>query len=102
MDEALENLYRQVLAAILAHRRGHLGWKEMLMRFPDDEDYQDEDLSELLDLMEHEPGAGLFPSGKKDRLEWEEQTRRLMERMAANAGLDPFGDAELREILKAR
>jgi hypothetical protein len=102
MDEALKNLYQQVLETILAHRRGHLSWREMIMRFPSNEDYEDEDLSELVDLTEHEPGAGFFPSAKKDRQQWEERTRRLMEQMASNAGLDPLDDDELRHLLKAR
>lgn len=90
MDEPLENLYRRALETVIAYRRGNISWDQMMMRFPDDESYEDEDLSELQYLVEHEPGPGLLPSGKKSRRDWEEQTRRLMVRMAARAGIDGF------------
>jgi len=86
MNNAFKKLCARALKDVAALHRGDIAWREALLRFPDDEEYEDEDLSELLDLVEHEPSRGIFPSSKRDRRRWENQVQQLIDRLTARIG----------------
>lgn len=71
----------EVLLLVAAHRNGEISWDEMIVKLPEDEDYNDEELAELLDLLEHEPSEGLLPSARSVRRNWETRTSYLIDRL---------------------
>lgn len=79
------SVIEKVLSLVSAHRDGILSWDDMILRFPEDEEYADEDVSELLDLLEHEPAVR---GSRSARLAWERRTNALIVLLGEKIGGD--------------
>ncbi len=73
----------RALREVAAYRRGELTFRDVIMRLPSQAELEDEDLSELVDLIEHEPGRGISPSGKRAYADWERALNDVLQRMTA-------------------
>lgn len=60
-------LRRKVAGFAKQYRLGELSFEKFLELAPESDQFEDDDISELLDLMEHEPQKdGLFGVGEKE------------------------------------
>jgi len=79
---------RRVANVVLDYLDGELSYETLWDRVgTKDDDHQDEELSELLYLLEHEPAAsGVFGAGTSAYAAYMAQLRALAERLARGTG----------------
>ena len=78
---------RRLANVVLDYLDGELSYDTLWDRVATKDDPQDEELSELLYLLEHEPAAsGVFGVGTSAHAAYMAQLRALAERLARGAG----------------
>jgi MoxR-like ATPase len=79
---------RHIANVVIDYLDGELSYETLWDRVATkDDDHEDEELSELLDLLEHEPAAsGVFGVGTSAHAAYMAQLRALAERLARGAG----------------
>jgi hypothetical protein len=78
---------RRVANIVLDYLDGELSFATLWDRVGPKDGYEDEELSELLYLLEHEPAAsGVFGVGASAHAAYVAQLRALAERLARGAG----------------
>lgn len=82
MARTIDEIRTTVLQEIADYSSGKLTLLELIFRFPEDEEYDDEDLAELMDLFEHKPIPGIFPSSKRAAAEWHDRVQVLTRKVA--------------------